>query len=198
MRHYQVTSIFTKAMLLVSLSLLVNSCTNRIIKSESLDEPIEVFLIDHGRHPSLILPRKEGGWVRYAYGDWAWYAEGRESIFRALAAIAWPTKGALGRRVFAESPGARLRYRVIPEGYVDIWPIAVELRKVRLLERDLEAIYVAGKDHSLWNHRYNLEFVPHPQAYWFANQSNLVMVQWLESLGLEVEGLGFFSNWQLP
>lgn len=52
----------------------------------------KVFLVDHGRHPSLVLPHGEGRAVRYAYGDWKWFAEADISAFsrRRGTALAHP------------------------------------------------------------------------------------------------------------
>src|ERR687898_1077107 len=36
-----------------------------------------VAVLDHGQHSSLVIGRPDGRMVRYAYGDWRWYAEGK-------------------------------------------------------------------------------------------------------------------------
>jgi len=76
------------------------SCTYSILVPQTLTEPTTVYLIDHGRTSSLVLPNLEGSYTRYAYGDHRWYALDDTGIWQGFAALFWPTPGALGRQDF--------------------------------------------------------------------------------------------------
>lgn len=71
-------------------------------------------MLDHGRHASLLMERADGSMVRYAYGEWEWYALGRTGPARAFAALFVPSEAALGRKELAgpltpETARARVR-----------------------------------------------------------------------------------------
>jgi hypothetical protein len=155
-----------------------------------------VIVIDHGRHPSLVLPSTNTEFVRYAYGDWNWYALSDESPSSGIKAFFWPTQGTLGRKTIqasvAERPAAYIK-----EGYSEVHAIPVERTRVQSLRRRLDQIYHKNEDLSVYNERYDLHFVPYPQSYRLWINSNSMLAQWLEELGCEVSGLRLFSNWKV-
>ena len=75
--------------------LLTQACTTVIVPPVAPAEPGPVFLLDHGRHASLVLPRGDDGMVRYSYGEWKYYAQVRTGIGEASAAVLWPTRAGL-------------------------------------------------------------------------------------------------------
>ncbi|MGD8699334.1 MAG: hypothetical protein PVJ43_08595, partial [Gemmatimonadales bacterium] len=56
--------------LLATTGLVITACTNVIVPPAEPLAPQTVFVIDHGRHASLVLPAPDSGLVRYAFGDW--------------------------------------------------------------------------------------------------------------------------------
>lgn len=176
---------------------LVISCSNRIIPPLQVEDPVKVYLVDHGRHPSLILTRSDGNLVRYAYGDWRWYALGKETVWGAMHAILWPSQATLGRREFSENPAAFRRGGPIREGFVQIYPFQVERRDADKLQKNLDAAYDLEAQAMTYNPRYGLEFVPYSPRYWFFRHSNRVMGHWLRELGCQVQGSLIFSDWKL-
>jgi hypothetical protein len=80
------------------LALCLSGCTTVVVPPARVAEPARVALLDHGRHASLVLKTAESGMVRYAYGDWDWYAQGTTGAIEGSAAVLWPTRAALGRR----------------------------------------------------------------------------------------------------
>jgi hypothetical protein len=63
--------------------------------------PTTVFLIDFGRTSGLVLAVSDIRLVSYVYGDWNYYALQNQGVFDVLAALLWPTHGALGRKDIA-------------------------------------------------------------------------------------------------
>lgn len=182
------------ALLLLIVGLV--GCSNRLIPPEQLQVPVTVHLVDHGRHPSLILPAPETGWVRYVYGEWRWYADNDTGFWRGMGALFWPTDAAIGRGRLESVPEPDEYSPAIPEGFREIHSFAVEKEQVRALRSKL-ARYFEDPAKTHFQPRYNLWFVPYPVDYSFAHQSNQVMVQWLRKLGVTVEGPGLFSDWRL-
>ena len=43
--------------------------------------------------------------VVYAYGDWSWYALGKDEWYNAFATLLFPTRGTLCRRTIPLRPG---------------------------------------------------------------------------------------------
>lgn len=65
--------------------LLLAGCAGRLTPPEAPVSPVTVYLLDHGRHASLVLPRREGGMVRYSYGEWRWYVEAERHLLSGAA-----------------------------------------------------------------------------------------------------------------
>ncbi|NIS01180.1 MAG: hypothetical protein GWN99_08950 [Gemmatimonadetes bacterium] len=176
--------------------LLVQGCTNVISTPANPSRPLPVFLVDHGRHASLVLPRGDDGMVRYAYGDWEYFARAKTGPGEASAAVLWPTRAALGRRSLPGLPGeSGVRRHLF--GIERLYRVVVESRRIERLRARLDSIYESNIETLIYNSTYDLEFVHHPRSYWVLHNSNLVVAAWLEELGCRVSGPGILSNWRL-
>jgi len=153
--------------------------------------------MDHGRHPSLVLPDGTGGAVRYAYGDWRWFANAETGFLQGAAALLWPTRGTLGRQQLSAWGSVAALRREITEGFVGLYPLEVSASATSELVSRLDCIYFAGQAQALESPLFSLTFVPHPERYWFGNNSNVVTARWLEELDVEVRGSALFSRWAL-
>ena len=176
---------------------LTQACSTVVIPPADPVEPGPVFLLDHGRHASLVLPRGDQGMVRYSYGDWTYYAEASTGVSEASAAVIWPTRAGLGRRELSGMPGAAALRRQIRIGVEQLHRIVVESRKIEELRVHLDSIYQANIETLIFNSMYDLEFVHHPNDYWILHNSNQVVAGWLEQLGCRVEGAALLSDWEI-
>lgn len=182
---------------LIALLVLLTGCATVITPPPTPEAPVPVLIIDHGRHTSLILPDSNDGLIRYAYGDWRYYAEGERGFRAAFTALLRNSPGTLGRR---ELPGpaepeiviTRLRVKV-----TDILLLHVEADAAERLRMKLDTIHAAGRDELLFNPRMDLEFVPHPRPYTVRYNSNRVIADWLVVLGCEVRGRPLLSGWRI-
>jgi hypothetical protein len=181
--------------LLVALLLAASACRTNIQPPEGVAEPARIALLDHGRHASLILETPGGGMTRYAYGDWHWYAAGRNRFVDGVAALLWPTQAALGRRQFDGpfAPHTILQQVHVPIEHTIV--LNVEARRIDRLVEHLNRIYEDNRAMRLDSRAYDLVFVPHPERYWMLNNSNQMVGRWLEALGCRVGGLALFSDW---
>jgi hypothetical protein len=173
------------------------ACTNVVLPPTSPAIPRVVYLLDHGRHASLVLPAAEAGVVRYSYGDWAYYAQRETGMVETSSAAIWSTQAALGRRLLsnpADSAEVRLALKVGIEG---LYEIVVESDHIDQLRRRLDGLYRANQDSRIYNSAFDLEFVHHPKPYTLFHNSNRVIAEWLRELGCRVRGLLLFSNWKV-
>jgi hypothetical protein len=171
-------------------------CVNRVVPPADVAEPGKVFLLDHGRHTTLVVSTPEGELVRYAYGDWHFYAEGETGLGHALAALLWRTPGALGRRHLAGPPDHdTVRFRVLVE--IDtVYEIVVERSRIEALRASLDEIF-ATAERSLETPEADLVFVPHPVDYRLRHNSNTEVGLWLEALGCELNQRSMFARWRI-
>jgi hypothetical protein len=156
-----------------------------------------VAVVDHGRHSSLVIGQPDGRMVRYAYGDWRWYAEGDTGAAQGYAALFKETPAALGRRVLPGPLTAEALRRQLRVGFEHALLLEVDAEAARRLVAKLDAIAEAGRDRMLTNAEVDLDFFPHPVPYTEAHSSNRVVAGWLRELGAKVEGDGLIADWRL-
>jgi hypothetical protein len=175
----------------------LSGCTTTVIAPASPQNPTTVFLLDHGRTPSLVLPTDDGRMIRYAYGDWTWYALAKTGIWEGFAALFLPTQGALGRKALDGPCDADHVEQRVNVGIEQLYSIEVEADKVAALRGCLDATFEANRATLVVNEPYGLEFVHHPRKYTFLCNSNHAVAQWLRELGCETRGGALFSNWKV-
>ncbi|WP_404363315.1 hypothetical protein [Marinobacter sp.] len=181
---------------LLLIAIALPGCSNRLVPPQQMQAPVTVHILDHGRHPSLVLPEPEGDWVRYVHGEWRWYAEHKTGIWRAFEALFWPTRAAVGRGHLTRLPESGGLSAEIPEGFVSRYSFSVERKEMAKLRSNLEQHFERASQ-TFHQPRYNLDFVPYPHPYTVLNNSNHVMSQWLRDMGIEVHGTALFSQWQI-
>lgn len=183
--------------LILLLSAILSGCgTTLIVPPAEPRDPAAVFVLDHGRHTSLVLSAADGTLHRYAYGDWAYYAERDTSLLRGLAALLWPTPGALGHRQLAGPATASAVRQQVRVPIVDLHSLQVERDRVETLRNRLDML-IARAEVSLPAPDVDLVFVPHPSDYSLAHNSNQVVADWLSELGCEVSRRPVLSGWRL-
>lgn len=159
-------------------------------------DPAPVFLLDHGRHTSLVLPTPDGTLVRYAYGDWRYYAERETGLLHAIAALLWRTPGALGRRELPGPPVADEVRLQVPLLIEHLHELQVERAAVEELRARLDALFAAA-DLQLDSPDTDLVFVRHPRDYTLRHNSNRVIADWLVALGCEIHGWALYAHWKI-
>lgn len=183
---------------LVVLGAAASGCTTRLTPPPAPASPVPILLLDHGRHASLVLPGKEGGTVRYSYGDWRYYARETTGWRSGAAALFWPTASALGRRELEAAPveeAVRPALRVWADTVITL---QVEGARAEALRVRLDSLFLDGKEKAyLYNATYDLEFVHYPRRYWFGHNSNQVLADWLRELGVSVRGPTLLSSWRV-
>ncbi len=183
----------------ILLIIVFTGCAGKLTRpdTESLEQPRPVFLLDHGRHSSLVLTREDQSMVRYLYGEWRWYALQETGPLRAFPTLFAPTRAALGRRELAGPPDARVIRRQIPVVIDTLHELPVEATRVDRLIQELDERFEAARETRHENRAYDLEFVHHPKDYTVFDNSNHVVAEWLRELGLEVSGNPMWGTWRV-
>jgi hypothetical protein len=188
--------IFVSLFVVLSIA-LTSACAVQVTPPRQPLEPVPVFLLDHGHHASLVLVGEKGGLLRYSYGDWHYYALGRTGLATGFNALFKPTQAALGRRELPGPPTAANVRSQLRIGIEQLFELSVEAAAVGRLRGELDVLFQTALAARVYNAEMDMEFVPHPQPYTLAHNSNRMAAQWLEALGCQVQGRAIVSNWQV-
>lgn len=164
---------------------------------DTADSVRPVFLIDHGRHSSLVLTRAGGSMIRYVYGDWRWYAKGETGMRRALPTLFAATESALGRQTLTAPATETSIRRQVPMTIRNIHRLAAPAGRIDGLDRRLQRNFERLQERSHYNAAIDLEFVPGQRPYTLFANSNHIVADWLRELGIDVRGNPVFGNWQV-
>jgi hypothetical protein len=179
----------------VATQLLVLAVPTTVIGPAGPVEPVRVFLIDYGRTPAIVLPITDSQMTAYVYGDWNYYALRHQGPIDSIAALLWPTQGALGRKEITGPPEADVVRRALGNDVEEIHTLQVERAAVDRLRATLDRAHHDRLDTAVT--AYDMVFVHHPQRYTYWWNSNHMTAAWLETLGCEVRGPAFGSWWRV-
>ena len=182
--------------LLLAALLLAGCGTTRIVPPMDPRDPVPVFVLDHGRHTSLVLPASDGSLRRYAYGDWRYYAERETGPWQSVAALLWPTSGALGYRMLPGPPTEAAVRAQVGVMIVELHRLYVERERVDRLRTRLDA-RIAEAEYRLETPEVDLVFIPYPTGYHLGHNSNQVLADWLVELGCEVSRRPVLAGWRV-
>lgn len=156
-----------------------------------------VFLLDHGRHANLVLTRADGTLVRYLYGDWRWYAQGDTAFLRTVPTLFAATPSALGRQVLAGPATAASIRRQVRREIQGLHRLTAPGARIDRLDRRLQDYFAQMRAQAHYNAALDVEFVPGQRPYTLFDNSNHVVAQWLEELGIKVRGNPVFGGWRI-
>lgn len=179
---------------ILPLWLLVAGCANIVVPPTQPQEPVTVYLLDHGRHPTLVLPTREGHYIRYAYGDWNWYALNHTSTGTGLAALFWPTPGTLGRKELADWNAVE-QTATHRDPVQNFYKLQVDQRAVDRLLEELDSKFQRKIETEHYNPICDLDFIRTDDTYTWLHNCDHVMAHWLEELGCRVYGTHILSVW---
>lgn len=178
--------------------LFLSSFAPTILFPPKLDQAgSTVFVIDHGTHSSIAIETSENDMIRYAYGDLHYYARRDTSLASGAAALLWPTNATLGRGTLTSVQSEGDLLEQIPVVIEKVYLIEVSESAASALIAELEEIFSSGEDQLIAVAPYGLDFVPHPDSYFWANNSSTTIAGWLRDLGVGVLGWGLFASWRV-
>jgi len=179
-----------------TLLLVLVGCSATIVPPTEVQQPVTVYVLDHGRHSSLVLPTDKGA-TRYSYGDWDYYVLRQTGAWNALRALLHPSPAALGRQELPLTPSEENLPGQLRVGVTQILPIDVEHAVLQALHSELEESYHSAIATRHYNEAFDVHFVHYPTPYTLRNNSNRKVGDWLEALGCDIRGTPMLSNWHL-
>ena len=196
-------SLFSRLLLLaLSLSISVigvagGCATTTLYPPTNPVEPRIVFLIDHGRHSSLVITRSNGALVRYAYGDWRYYADQDISIPAGAAALFWSTPATLARAELFGPPELSVLRSQLKVSVQSIYAFEVTGSDADRVAEQLDELHILGESDHQYVPAYDMTFAPHPVPYRWFNNSASAVASWVEDMGVKVEGPRLFASWRV-
>ena len=179
------------------IALLAGCATTTINPPADPVEPRVVFLVDHGRHSSLVISRSDGQLVRYAYGDWRYYADQDTRLISGASALFWPTPATLARAELSGPPELDVLRGQLRVGVQDIHVFDVSGGDADRVAEQLDALHLEGESDHQYVAAYDMTFAPHPTPYTWFNNSASVLTRWLEDMGVKVHGPRLFASWRV-
>lgn len=204
----------------------LSSCTTRIhVPHIHPDHAQRIYLVDYGRHSSLIfgprIPQNEpvaptlslfdahevslsvlelesslaDHRVEYAYGEWWWYALLKDDWHDLFRTMILPTQGALGRRDLGR--GALTDHPPHEIVCEFIYPIDVDESLANELRDRLDARFAKRLDTKITNVVYDMDFVHDDALYTLGHNCNRVVVGWLRELGCQVSGFTLDARFEV-
>lgn len=186
-----------KTLLFAVAAPLFGGCAATVVPPGDPTDPRPAYILDHGRHTTLVVVDSGGRPVRYAFGEIGNFPDGDFGFFRGMGALILPSSGTLGRRVL---PGAATPSNVLSVVGVPVETlhcIAVSGELSDRLQRALNLAFEENIATARYDTEWKLQFVENPEDYWFGDTANEAVESWLMELGCEVSGTVSFANWKV-
>jgi hypothetical protein len=170
-------------------------CSGTIYPPPHPIEPVTAYVADYGRHSSIVLPAKNGGYIEWAFGDWNWFALGHTKWNDALLAILWSPQSTLGRRVVGPQPNDEALRHALNTNRVT--PIEVSADSATALMDQLDKRYLRHAQTQVYSSYSYMDHVKDCEYYSALHNCNHLTARWLRKLGCRVDGLAFGSGFKL-
>ncbi|HEX7029357.1 MAG TPA: hypothetical protein VF254_02085 [Gammaproteobacteria bacterium] len=176
---------------------LLGGCAATVVPPADPADPRPAFILDHGRHATLVVVDSSGRPVRYAFAETNTDPGSDFGFFRGLGALLVPDSGMLGRRVLPGSPTAQNILATVGMTVENLYCIAVSGERANRLQRVLNLVFEKNLATATHDPDWNLEFVEHPEDYWFGDDPNQAVENWLIELDCDVSGITSFGDWKI-
>jgi len=182
----------------MAMVLLLSGCgTTYLQPPMDPPDPRTVFVVDHGRHTSLVISTETGSLVRYAYGDWRYYADRDTRLRTGAAALFCRTPSTLARRELPGPPDPATLRAQLRVGVEVIHTLQVSGAAADRLRDELDGLHAGGALEHQFVAEYDLVFAPYPQPYTWRNNSATKIASWLEQMGVEIKGPALVARWSV-
>jgi hypothetical protein len=184
-----------RLLLALGILMLLSGCVTHVMPPPHPSDPRPVFIVDYGRHSSLVLADGRGGLTEYAYGDWEWFALNENGFSDAMRALFYSRHSTLGRRKMlgpATCPAIadELKAKNVEE-------LSAARERVDALLIQLDEQFERHAETRVFNHDNQMWFVQDDEHYALLNNCNDRTARWLKSLGCRIEGNGLSSDFRV-
>jgi hypothetical protein len=175
--------------------LTATGCSGTIHPPENPAQPVTAYVADYGRHSSIVLPAKDGGYVEWAFGDWNWYALGNTKMSNAVEALVCSPQATLGRRQLSPPASDDALKQTLEADHVLRFDVAAD--RAQQLQDALDQRFAEHAATKRYSDYAKLDCVKDPEHYWGMHNCNHVTMRWLKALGCRVDGMGILSHFTL-
>jgi len=168
-------------------------CANRVVPPEHVADPVPVYIVDYGRHSSLLLPAGPDRLTEYAYGDWDWFASNSTAWTQAIKALFFSAGATIGRRDL-DDPRDGLPGLLSRIGAIRLVRVNVERTRAAALREQLNRRWDRGRDTMIYNPAAELFLVRDSQHYALWHDCNHETARWLREVGCSIWGLNVTSD----
>lgn len=190
-------------------------CATRIAPAAAVEDPVAVYVVDYGRHSSVLLPVHDDEQANlasrttlreYSFGDWIYYAQDRDSIRDGARAMLWRSSGTLGRRELPGLGPASDEAPIEPAARIErtldvqrVIPLVVSREAASELLATLDQRFEAGRERGepLANPVVGLDFVIDDRHYSLGRHCNHEVRDWLNALGADAKGTPLVSEFKV-
>ncbi len=189
------------------LTLFNAGCSTQITVPTNVVQPQAVFVLDYGRHSSLLLPNSSDTAFReFAYGEWQWYAQKKDGFLRTIPVLFLPTEGTIGRNEWAiegaqteqDTEGRHHQIGVAIwgqfPGLESVYTFHAERDAIAQLWDELNTRFESSDSEPVHVAEYHLYFVPDSVDYTLFHNCNHEVVAWMEALGCIARGSGTYAD----
>lgn len=170
-------------------------CATRVVPPAQVADPQTVYVADYGHHASLVLPRESHGYAEFAFGEWGWFALGRQGWYRALPILTLSSPGTIGVRDISIPHGRAHLERELPVEHLH--ELRVERSAARELRTRFDEHFVTHAAELVYNRDLDMRFVPYPMRYSLVWQCNSMLADWLRQLGCQVRGPALLAEFEI-
>ena len=174
---------------------LIGGCSATIVLPKAPVDPTTVYVADYARHSSLVLPRPDGGWTEYAWGEWDWYARGNAHWYQAPRAMFFSDRSTLSQRNFGAKKDAHALQRAL--GANHLLAIQCSRERVEALRNRLNEHFSRNSLTLMHSDYSEMDHVQDDEHYWAFHNCNHVTARWLRALGCDVKGEPFLSHFKM-
>ena len=180
---------------LIVLLSVVTGCGAVVTAPVQVQQPVKIYLVDYGKHSSLIFPNGEKSMYEFAWGDFDWFALGEQSIWSGFRALLFSNGSGFGIREYRHITTLEELKKV--NGARSILTIDVEGKKLDKLQSELMARYKPKESHLVYYPPDSMLFAFSREHYWFGYNCNHKTCDWLQTLGCEVHGIAMFGGFRM-
>jgi hypothetical protein len=182
---------------LALLALLLAGCAATLVAPPAPAQPRPVYVLDHGRHTSLLLTGADARLWRYAYGDWRWYVDFERGPSDAVRALLWPSRAALGRATLHGPADIVTLQPQVGSLIETLLAFDAEGERVDRLLAELDVLFESRSHDLRSSPELKLDVIEHPVPYTLTHNSNHMVAEWLKALGFEVRGSPMTGRWKV-
>ncbi|MBX3359054.1 MAG: DUF2459 domain-containing protein [Phycisphaeraceae bacterium] len=180
---------------LVFLAVAAGGCATTVVPPKNPHDPVSVYIVDYGKHSSLMVPRDNDRVTEFAFSSWTWEALKWNTWLNVFPILTSPSQGTL---CVKEWPGPLNEMTIRMQTTADVvYNVRVSKQDVDRLIAKLDEAYRKREDELIFHAPTGWVYVKSDTSYWSAHTCNTEVAVWLEELGCTVKGQQVYADFQV-